>query len=60
MHSGSLDPTAWSGFLRNVELPEARKHRWVLCIDGRSGELLRKDGEKGPFSNHRFLDSFSV
>ena len=27
-----------------VEHPEARKHRWVLCIAGRSRKLVRHAG----------------
>ncbi len=27
-----------------VEHPEARKHRWVWCIDGRNWKLVRNAG----------------
>jgi hypothetical protein len=30
--------------LMYVEHPEARKHRWVLCIGGRSRKLVRYAG----------------
>jgi hypothetical protein len=30
--------------LRYVEHPEARKHRWVLCIVDRSRKLVRSAG----------------
>ncbi len=30
-----------------VEHPEARKHRWVRCITGRSSKLMRYAGSHG-------------
>jgi len=35
---------ARSAYLRYVEHPEARKHRWVWCITGRSRKLVRYEG----------------
>jgi hypothetical protein len=31
-------------YLQYVEHPEARKHRWVRCICGRSWKLVRNAG----------------
>ena len=43
---------ARSAYSKYVEHPEARKHRWVRCIAGRSRKLVRYAGLTGSGAAH--------